>query len=45
MSYDIIYIDEMGDSIWIPHKSSGRFTKHVTQGECEFQIDKLIWHF
>ena len=23
----------------------GRFKKHLAQEECEFQIDKLIWHF
>ena len=23
----------------------GRFKKHFTQGECEFQVDKVIWHF
>ena len=19
--------------------------KHLTQGECEFQVDNLVWHF
>ena len=34
-----------GYSIWIPHTPCGRFKKHLPQGECEFLVDKLIWHF
>ena len=31
--------------IWILHTPCGRFKKRLQQGECEFQVDKLIWHF
>ena len=34
----------MGYSIWNPHTPSGRFMKHLTQRECEFQVNNLIWY-
>ena len=35
----------LGNSIWTPHTPCGRFKKPLVQRECEFQVDKLIWHF
>ena len=40
--YPTLRID---NSIWIPYTPCGRFKKLVIQRECEFQVDKLIWHF
>ena len=33
----------LGKSIWIPHTPCGRCKKHLAQGNCKFQADKLIW--
>ena len=35
----------LGNSIWIPHTPCRRFKKPLLQKECEFQVNKLIWHF
>ena len=35
----------LGNSIGIPHTRCGRFKKHVTQWESEFQVDKLFGTF
>ena len=39
------FCQRMGNSIWIPHTPCGRFQKHWTHSEREFQVDKLIWNF
>ena len=35
----------MGHFFWIPQTPCGRFKKHLTQRECEFQPYRFIWHF
>ena len=41
--WQLLVFYALGISIWIPHTPRGRFKKHLTQGECEFQVDKLFW--
>ena len=39
------FLSTLGSSILTPHTTCGRFKKHLTRGEYEFQVDKLIWYF